>query len=72
MKHCFTYCGDDKCTCPARDAQQVLAYVRPCTRVLETMCSKLGLDRGAEVAREMADAIEGVRPLQSCTLEQSS
>ena len=72
MKHCFTYCGDDRCTCPARDLHGVLTHVRPALPLLETMLSKVGLNRGAEVAREMKEAVDRVLPLQSTTLERGS
>lgn len=71
MKYCFTYCGDDKCTCPAREAHDVLAYVSPALPLLETMLLKLDCARGAEVARGMRVEVARVRPLQSNTLERA-
>lgn len=52
-KRCFTYCGPDKCNCPAREAFSALSFVAPALPVLETMCSKAGLTSGAAKAAEM-------------------
>lgn len=56
-KHCFTYCGDDRCTCPAKDAYGLLGWVGGALPVLETMCSAAGLGAGAAKAAEMSAAI---------------
>lgn len=56
-KRCFTYCGPDRCDCPAREAENLLDYVAPALPVLETMCRKAGLSLGAKKAAEMRDAL---------------
>lgn len=60
-RRCFTYCGDDRCTCPAREPFQLLGRVSTAFPVLETMCRKIGADKGAAVAAEMRDDIAALR-----------
>lgn len=56
-KHCFTYCGDDRCDCPAREAYGLLEWVGGSLPVLETMCRTIGLNAGADKAAEMRTSI---------------
>jgi hypothetical protein len=56
-KHCFTYCGDDKCDCPAKGFSQTLAFIAPALPVLSSLCRGAGLKRGAAKADEMDAAV---------------
>jgi 3-deoxy-D-manno-octulosonate 8-phosphate phosphatase KdsC-like HAD superfamily phosphatase len=52
-KHCFAYCGDDRCDCPAREAFGLLGRVSTALPVLSTMLHKIGATGGARLASEM-------------------
>lgn len=56
-RHCFVYCGPERCTCAAREAENLLGFVFPALPVLETMCRSAGLGWGADKAAEMSEAV---------------
>jgi hypothetical protein len=64
-KRCFTYCGDDLCDCPAREAHSILGFIAPALPVLATMCGKAGLRGGAAKAEEMNFAVRNYLERQS-------
>lgn len=56
-KHCFAYCGDDRCDCPAREAFELLGRVSTALPVLGTMLHKIGANGGARLATEMQEEV---------------
>lgn len=60
-RHCFTYCGDDRCTCPARPANTLVDFLAPALPVLETMLRTSGMGAGADKAKEMQAAVNDHR-----------
>lgn len=60
-KRCFTYCGDDRCNCPAREAHSILDGCALALPVLATMCRKIGCTTAAAKADEMLAGVKAVR-----------